>query len=70
VELKATVGNGPKSDIAFDNVVVQDGQCQPEKPLAECNYDGGDGCNVIDETCGEESTLISYWFYFKEARLR
>lgn len=50
VELKATKGNGSASDIAIDEIKVEEGTCD-QKTLTSCNYDSSASCSYKDDLC-------------------
>ena len=57
VKIKATIGNGTKSDIAIDNIVVEDGACKTN--TIECKFDQGASCLVTNDLCpGNECKKI------------
>ena len=60
IKIKATVGNGTKSDIAIDNIAVQDGACKTDKVLSYCKFDQGASCLVTDDFCpGNVGKLVA-----------
>ena len=56
--IEATAGNGFKSDIAVDSILVGEGGCAASKLLASCNFQ--DKCEyVTDEKCEQPGTYLS-----------
>jgi len=71
VKIKATIGNGTKSDIAIDNIAVQDGACKTDKTLSHCKFDEDASCLVTNDQCpGNISKEFKIDDVFKPTRSR
>ena len=55
---------GTKSDLAIDNIDVEDGECKPNAVYAECKtFDGTEQhCHHVDETCLGDGMLFEFLF--------
>ncbi|XP_066915488.1 uncharacterized protein [Clytia hemisphaerica] len=52
IDLVATVGNGTKSDIAIDNILVADGECPSgDIVLASCSFGDSGECAYTNDVC-------------------
>ena len=57
---------GTKSDLAIDNIDIEDGECQPNAVFAECKtFDRTNpACHYVDDGCTEGMFVCLFVFLF------